>query len=146
MFRVLHCIVEPVHYPQGVRQPVSMCIGGVGRQRGRVEGPRAVSAHIVGRNQGGTVHGSAAGVGVVGAVGRHVRRRQRVRERQQPAAPTPAQGVFAVCAGDDGPVHGARQPRPDAVDVGFADVRVEDPLQHDVPRACRVDRQRRVVV
>ena len=34
--------------------------------------------------------------------------------------------MFAVRAGDDGPVYGARQPQPDAVDVGFADVRVED--------------------
>jgi hypothetical protein len=34
--------------------------------------------------------------------------------------------VFAVCAGDNGPVYGARQLQPDAVDVRFADVRVED--------------------
>jgi hypothetical protein len=54
--------------------------------------------------------------------------------------------VFAAGARDDGQVHGVRQLRPDAVDVGFADVRVEDPLQHHVARARGVDRRRRVVV
>jgi hypothetical protein len=54
--------------------------------------------------------------------------------------------MFIVRLGDNGQVHGARQLRPDAVDVGFADVRVEDLLQHYVAWARRVDRRRRVVV
>ena len=48
----------------------------------------------------------------------------------------------AACTADDGPVHGARQPRADAVDAGSADVRAQDPLQHHVARARRVDRRR----
>jgi hypothetical protein len=43
--------------------------------------------------------------------------------------------MFTVRAGDDGLVYGARQLQPNAVDVGFANVQVEDPLQHNVPQS-----------
>jgi hypothetical protein len=54
--------------------------------------------------------------------------------------------VFAVCAGDDRLVYSARQLQPNVVDIGFVDVRVEDPLQHYVARARRVDGRQRVVI
>jgi hypothetical protein len=54
--------------------------------------------------------------------------------------------VFAVSARDNRQVYSARQLQPDVVDVGFADVRVKDLLQHYVARARRVNRQQRVVV
>jgi hypothetical protein len=54
--------------------------------------------------------------------------------------------VFAVCAGDNRQVYSARQPQPNAVDVGFADVQVKDPLQYHVAQARGVDRRQRVVV
>ena len=55
------------------------------------------------------------------------------------SSPNASPGVFALRQRDDGQVHCARQPRPRAVNVGFADVRVEVPLQHHVARVCRVD-------
>jgi hypothetical protein len=49
VFGVLHRVVEPVNHAQGVRQPVSVRVSRAGREGGRLERRRAVSAHFVGR-------------------------------------------------------------------------------------------------
>jgi hypothetical protein len=68
MFGVLRCIIKLVHHLQGVRQPVSIRISSIKHQRGQVEGPQAVSADIVSRNQGRPIYSSIAGVRVIRAV------------------------------------------------------------------------------
>ena len=40
--------------------------------------------------------------------------------------------MFAVGDADDGPIYGAGIPEPDAVDIGFTDIWIKDPLQYHV--------------
>ncbi len=46
-----------------------------------------------------------------------------------------------MSAGNDGQFHGARQRQSDLVDIGFANVRIENPLQHHRHRTCQLERQ-----